>query len=119
MKFKVGDVCYLVCTPGCAHCLPYQGMECTISHVGLPSFPVLVDCCTGVRLTVIGYQVDCANGKLHWVEERNLRLKRPPSWDKFIGANDLIEGEVPLEVERIRDIGERFRELAAAGVGDR
>ncbi len=98
MKFKPGDVCAIVAQPGCRLCQPYHGMQCTVETPVAPH-PMWARCCTGVRLSEPAYGVGCANGEKIAVEESQLRLIRPPGWDKWIFDTRDVEREQSTPVE--------------------
>ena len=73
MKFKVGDVCVIVATaiPEWA-----SGMECTITGEE--------DWQHAMSGPVFAYRITLSNGVNATAVRSVLRLKRPPSWDKWI-----------------------------------
>ena len=96
MKFKVGDLCVIVATPGCSFCQPYHGMQCTVGKLIVqPETPEWVRCCTLQPFTEPVYGVDCANGQRLAIEESQLRRRRPPSWDKWIFDTRDVQDEAP------------------------
>jgi hypothetical protein len=84
--FKVGDVCVIV------GLLPidrkYEGMECEIVSRG---------CCLDREMEggpLAWYLTHIRDKKgSDYIHHSNLRLKRPPSWDKWIYETSDVDGE--------------------------
>jgi hypothetical protein len=72
MKFKRGDVCEIIDGPGFRRLRSLIGDEC-----------VVVGPWPGEQTTPPSYVID-VGGYLCGAYEHLLRLKRPPSWDKWI-----------------------------------
>lgn len=81
MRFRIGDVCEIIDGPGISEQdRKFIGLEVTIS--GMPG---------SFRMDPDAYAVNCpADERCLGAYPQVLRLKRPPSWDKWIFDADLL-----------------------------
>ena len=88
-NLRVGDVCEVV---GSLNCPEVIGKECTI--IGpLESLTIEYDTRPRHRVSINGYDETAPNGKLWAFRPEYLRLKRPPSWDRWITDTSGVRDE--------------------------
>lgn len=103
MNFKLGDVCIIV-----NHADPpkFAGMECTITGSE--------DWYHGIGRhgpePLFAFRVVLSDGFVAQVVRAALRLKRPPSWDKWLYDTSNVPREVTAESSK--DGGKTWRTLA-------
>lgn len=94
MKFKVGDVCI---GQNFTKHVEANGMECAVLDISYPQGLRYVDSDVRKSLYLLPgtpvYQVLWADGLVDNCLGENLRLKRPPSWDKWIYDTELVKFE--------------------------
>jgi len=86
MNFKVGDVCYFEGL--CDRCQEFNGTECRVISDLRERYG------DSSKTTRLCHRVHCALDGQQWLcEPKYLRLKRPPSWDKWLYDTSDVEKE--------------------------
>lgn len=89
-KFRVGDVCEIVDCAGFinSELRKFIGCECTVLAIGLTDSPNPE--CT-IRCEVPGFRSDF--GSTARFRPQELRLRRPPAWDRWINSDSHLDKE--------------------------
>lgn len=104
MRFKVGDVCYFQGLH--SRCVEFNGTECCI--VG----DLQVRYGDSSHVERLCYSVRCAlDGQLWLCEPEYLRLRRPPSWDKWLYDTSGVDSEREVSLEVSNNGGKTWRAI--------
>lgn len=87
-RFRVGDVCELVNPTGARWMEKHVGLTVVILGVRDTGFGP-----TSIAFGDTVYALEGAPKRLEYLEERYLRLRRPPSWDTWLYTTKDVERE--------------------------